>query len=75
MSDKKRIAVLVSGGGTNLQALIDAEARGELGAGKISLVIASKPGVYAIERAKNAGIDSVVLSRKEFKEWAPYTCI
>ena len=54
MSDKKRIAVLVSGGGTNLQALIDAEARGELGAGKISLVIASKPGVYALERAKNA---------------------
>ena len=42
-----KIAVLVSGGGTNLQALIDAEKRGELGNGKISLVIASKPGVYA----------------------------
>mgnify|MGYP002514354709 CR=1 FL=1 len=49
---KKNIAVLVSGGGTNLQALIDAEQRGELGAGKIVTVIASKPGVYALERAK-----------------------
>ena len=73
MSDKKRIAVLVSGGGTNLQALIDAEARGELGAGKISLVIASKPGVYALERAKNAGIDSVVLSRKDYASIKDYS--
>ena len=73
MSDTKRIAVLVSGGGTNLQALIDAEARGELGAGKISLVIASKPGVYALERAKNAGIDSVVLSRKDYASIKDYS--
>ena len=73
MSDKKRIAVLVSGGGTNLQALIDAEARGELGAGKISLVIASKPGVYALERAAKAGIDSVVLSRKDFASIKDYS--
>ena len=73
MNDKKRIAVLVSGGGTNLQALIDAEARGELGAGKISLVIASKPGVYALERAKNAGIDSVVLSRKDYASIKDYS--
>ena len=73
MSDKKKIAVLVSGGGTNLQALIDAEARGELGAGKISLVIASKPGVYALERAKNAGIDSVVLSRKDYASIKDYS--
>ena len=51
-----KIAVLVSGGGTNLQALIDAEARGELGNGKISLVVASKPGVYALERANKHGI-------------------
>ena len=62
----KKIAVLVSGGGTNLQALIDAEARGELGEGKITLVIASKPGVYALERAANHGIDSLVLSRKDY---------
>ena len=73
MSDKKRIAVLVSGGGTNLQALIDAEARGELGAGKISLVIASKPGVYALERAKCAGIDSAVLSRKDYASIKDYS--
>ena len=73
MSDKKRIAVLVSGGGTNLQALIDAEGRGELGSGKISLVIASKPGVYALERAKNAGIDSVVLSRKDYASIKDYS--
>ena len=73
MSTQKRIAVLVSGGGTNLQALIDAQMRGELGAGKITLVIASKPGVYALERAKNAGIDSVVLSRKDYATIADYS--
>ena len=73
MNDKKRIAVLVSGGGTNLQALIDAECRGELGAGKISLVIASKPGVYALERAKNAGIDAIVLSRKDYASIKDYS--
>ena len=61
-----KIAVLVSGGGTNLQALIDAEKRGELGDGKITLVIASKPGVYALERAANAGIEGKVLARKEY---------
>ncbi len=60
------IAVLVSGGGTNLQALIDAEKRGELGSGKITLVIASKAGVYALERAANNGIESKVLARKEY---------
>ncbi|MBO5374719.1 MAG: phosphoribosylglycinamide formyltransferase [Clostridia bacterium] len=69
----KRIAVLVSGGGTNLQALIDAEQRGELGNGKISLVIASKPGVYALERAKNNSIKSIVLSRKEYESIADYS--
>ena len=69
----KRIAVLVSGGGTNLQALIDAEKRGELGNGKISLVIASKPDVYALERAKNNGIDSMVLARKAYDSIAEYS--
>ena len=68
-----KIAVLVSGGGTNLQALIDAEKRGELGNGKITLVIASKPGVYALERAQNNGIESVVLSRKEYDSIAAYS--
>ena len=68
-----KIAVLVSGGGTNLQALIDAEKRGELGNGKISLVIASKPGVYALERASNAGIEGRVLARKEYDSIAAYS--
>ena len=72
MSNKK-IAVLVSGGGTNLQALIDAQARGELGGGEITLVIASKPGVYALERAANAGIRGVVLARKEYDTIAAYS--
>ena len=69
----KRIAVLVSGGGTNLQALIDAEKRSELGCGKISLVIASKPGVYALERAAQNGIGSMVLARKEYDSIAAYS--
>ncbi len=73
MGNKVRIAVLVSGGGTNLQALIDAEKRGELGEGEISLVIASKPGVYALERAAQNGIDSVVLPRREYADIAAYS--
>ena len=68
-----KIAVLVSGGGTNLQALIDAEQRGELGNGKITLVIASKPDVCALERAKNNGIKSIVLARKEYDSIAAYS--
>lgn len=62
----KRIAVLVSGGGTNLQALIDAQLRGELGGGQIVAVISSKEGVYALERGKKAGIAGYVLPRKDF---------
>ena len=62
----KKIAVLVSGGGTNLQALIDAQARGELGGGEIAAVISSKAGAYALERAAKAGIPGYVLPRKEF---------
>jgi len=68
-----KISVLVSGGGTNLQALIDAEKRGELGNGKISLVVASKPEVYALERAKQNEIDSVVLARKDFDSISDYS--
>ena len=70
---EKKVAVLVSGGGTNLQALIDAEGRGELGCGKITLVIASKAGVYALERAKGAGIESLVLARKDYSDIASYS--
>jgi phosphoribosylglycinamide formyltransferase-1 len=62
----KRIAVLVSGGGTNLQALIDAQNRGELGGGEIVAVISSKVGAYALERANKAGIAGYVLPRKSF---------
>ncbi|MBQ2748376.1 MAG: phosphoribosylglycinamide formyltransferase [Clostridia bacterium] len=62
----KRIAVLVSGGGTNLQALIDAQARGELGGGEIVAVISSKAGAFALERAAKAGIPGYVIPRKEY---------
>ena len=61
-----RIAVLVSGGGTNLQALIDAQARGELKNGEIAAVISSKEGAYALERAQKAGIPGYVVARKAF---------
>ena len=54
----------VSGGGTNLQALIDAERAGALGCGQIALVIASRPGVYALERARRAGIETAVVDRR-----------
>lgn len=63
---EKRIAVLVSGGGTNLQALIDAQTREELGGGRIVAVISSKEGAYALERGKSAGIPGYVLPRKEY---------
>ena len=63
---KKRIAVLVSGGGTNLQALIDAQERGELVNGEISAVISSAQGVYALERAKQEGIPGYVIARKKY---------
>ena len=64
MSRPVRIAVLVSGGGTNLQALIDAERKGGLGSGKIVLVVGSRPGIYALERAAMAGIETAVVDRK-----------
>ena len=60
-----RIAVLVSGGGTNLQALIDAEKAGTLHSGKISLVVSNSAGAYALERAKNAGIETATVLKKE----------
>lgn len=60
-----RIAVLVSGGGTNLQALIDAEQSGVITSGKIELVIANRADAYALERAKTAGIDTAVVLKKE----------
>ena len=67
------IAVLVSGGGTNLQALIDAEKAGKIVNGHISLVVASRPGVYALERAANAGIEGVVMARKDYADVDAYS--
>ena len=67
-----KIAVLVSGGGTNLQALLDSEARGENPNGKITLVVASKPGVYALERAEKAGVEHCVVRRKDYADPADF---
>jgi len=62
---RANIAVLVSGGGTNLQALIDAQGSGIIKSGKISLVVSNNSSAYALERAKNAGIDTAVVLKKE----------
>lgn len=65
MLRRAKIAVLVSGGGTNLQALIDAQAKGIIRSGRIMLVVSNKPGVYALERADSANIRTVVINKKE----------
>lgn len=66
------IAVFVSGGGTNLQALIDAQARGEIPNGRITFVLASNASAYALERAKRAGIETAVVSRKAYDSKEAY---
>ena len=68
----KNIVVLVSGGGTNLQALIDAQNRGEIKNGKISCVISSNPNAYALTRAENNNIPTEVIRRKDFAEFDEY---
>ncbi|MCQ2416595.1 MAG: phosphoribosylglycinamide formyltransferase [Oscillospiraceae bacterium] len=70
---QKNIVVLVSGGGTNLQALIDSQERGELGCGRITCVISSKPDVYALERAAKHNIPARVIPRKAFSDAASYS--
>ncbi len=70
----KKIAVLVSGGGTNLQALIDAEKQGMLGNGKITCVISSKADAYALTRAETNGIKTRTLIRKDYPDIASYSC-
>ena len=77
---KTRIAVLVSGGGTNLQALIDAEQAGKIPHGEIDLVISNNPNAYALERARQVGIPAAVISKKEcggdqakFEQWIQMT--
>ena len=69
---KTKIAVLVSGGGTNLQALLDAQKSGALNAGEIVVVIASNPKAYALTRAQQAGVPGVVCSRKELGSQAAF---
>lgn len=69
----KNIVVLVSGGGTNLQALIDAQNRNELGNGRITCVIASKADAYALERARNNGIKCRTLIRKDYPDISSYS--
>ncbi len=69
---KTRIAVLVSGGGTNLQALLDAQERGEIPCGEIVLVVSDKEDAYALERAKNHGVETAVLSRKKKADRAAF---
>ncbi|MDE5569250.1 MAG: phosphoribosylglycinamide formyltransferase [Ruminococcus sp.] len=70
---EKNIIVLVSGGGTNLQALIDAEKNGEIIGGKITCVISSNPNAYALERAKNNGISTRVIPRREYADSKSYS--
>lgn len=72
MVNKTRIAVLVSGGGTNLQALLDAQQSGLLTDGEIVLVVASNPKAYALTRAAQAGVPAVVCSRKELGSQAAF---
>ena len=64
MSEKARIAVLVSGGGTNLQAILDAAGRGEIPDGEVVLVISDRPGAYALDRAEKAGIPTLEINKK-----------
>ena len=69
---KKRIAVLVSGGGTNLQALLEAEAAGQIPHGEIALVLSNNPGAYALERARNFGVPAGVINKKELGSQAAF---
>jgi phosphoribosylglycinamide formyltransferase-1 len=71
--EKKNIAVLVSGGGTNLQALIDAEKDGRLKSGRIKLVLSSSPDAYALTRARNNGIETCVAAKKEYPDRSDYS--
>ena len=70
---KKNIAVIVSGGGTNLQSILDAQDRGELGESRVTLVISSNPDAYALTRAAKHGIPTEVLVRRDFPDIAAYS--
>ena len=73
VSDKKRVAILVSGGGTNLQAILDAEDSGVISSGEVALVVSSKEGAFALERAKKHNIETLVLPRKDFPDRKSYS--
>lgn len=72
LSERTKIAVFVSGGGTNLQAILDAAAAGKLPDGEIALVLASRPDAYALTRAENAGVPTAVVSKKECASQAEF---
>ncbi len=72
LMERAKIAVLVSGGGTNLQALIDAEASGIIKSGKIELVLSNKPEAYALQRARTAGIDTAVVDKRDCLDRADF---
>ena len=74
-NEKMRVGVLVSGGGTNLQALIDAQERGELGNSEIALVLSSNPEAYALTRAKNYGIKAITVARRDYPDITEYSRI
>lgn len=68
MTKKVRVAVLCSGGGTNLQAILDAEKEGKIPHGEVALVLSNNPNAYALERAKSFGIEAVAVGRKDFPD-------
>ena len=70
--EQKRVAVLVSGGGTNLQAILDAEAAGLIKSGKVCLVISNRSGAFALERAKAAGVPTAVITKKMYPDQAVF---
>ena len=72
MKNKAKIAVLVSGGGTNLQALIDAQQNGIIKSGEIALVVSNNSSAYALTRAENAGIKTAVVLKKECRDQADF---
>ncbi len=72
MNQKVKIAVMVSGGGTNLQAILDAQRSGILSSGEVALVVSNKPGAYALERAKNADVETAVIERRTFASQVAY---
>ena len=72
-NEKKKVAVLVSGGGTNLQAILDAEKSGSIKSGEVSVVVSSKDGAYALERAKAHNVEGIVIPRKDYLDRKSYS--